>query len=130
MKQYIRKALEMYAKGEHRTEIEEIFKNDYDINLKECLVPTENKSFEFSYGNPWGEMITVMQTEASFTEIGKEFGFSRQRAEQVFKDAVIKYLKRYKRLLGFTHYEEMLECYHDDICRYGYDYSLSEDYYL
>jgi len=126
---YVRKALEMYAKDEHRDKIEEIFKEDFDIDLKECLVPTDNKRFKFSFGNPWGEMHTIIQTEASFEEIGKEFGFSRQRAKQIFDDTLAKYLKRYKRVLGFAHYEELSECYHDEICRYGYDYSQSEDYY-
>ena len=106
---YIRKALEMYARGEHRKEIEEIFKEDFDIDLTGCLVPTYKNRFKFSVGNPWREPITKLQTEASFTEIGKDFGFSRQRAEQDVKRSVEKFNSRYRRMFGFENYCEMGE---------------------
>ena len=105
--QLVQKALEMYRVGQNREEIEEIF-NELGINLKECLVPTDKKLFEFSSGNPWGEATTKLQTEASFQVIGNEMGFSKQNAQQTSKTALAEFSRKHKIMFGVKNFKEMI----------------------
>jgi len=106
---YVSKALEMYARGEHRDEIEKIFKDDLNINLKDCLVPTK----------------PIPRTQR---EIAPEFGVSQQYLQStILPRAYKKYRLEFKRYYGWNKSTECDVCGYRNLNKFVHEYHNDYD---